>query len=413
MSQSRLIALTLPTANEMPTMDLKVNLFEEFPAASTAEWNARMEKELKGKPVAELFWHLDLDETIITAPFYHADDQNTAYLPVEKAGNANDWEIGEYCEVRDPLKANREILEGLAGGAQAPLFQLSKALGDAQMSRLLEGIDLTAISSHFGQYFPGKDPHKLMFQFHRVAQKHGTPPAALSGSIDCDPILDWPEPPFDMQGEMIRFASEVMPKFKVLQINARRLHSGPENTAWELAYTIAKAAEYLAQMDLRGLNPELVNRHLQFSITVSTSYFVEIAKLRALKLLWAKVLDAFGVKGGAIPTIEVHLAPETQEKDTNTNLIKAATQVMSAAIGGADIIYVLNSNASLMQESTAFTRRMARNVQHILKMESHIDRVKDPAAGSYYVEALTNSFAVRAWEIFQDIENKGGYLIAG
>ncbi len=396
-----------------PPMDFNTNLFQEFPAVSKQEWTARMDKELKGKPLSDLLWHLDLDEKIITAPFYHPEDVPQAYAPIEKKGNANNWEIGEYYEVRDPVKTNREVLEGLAGGVQAPLLQFSKELSDVHMAQLLQEVDLPLISIHFGQYFPGKDPHKLLFQFHRTAQKQGANPSTLGGSIDCDPILDWPEPPFDMQAEMIRFAADVMPLFKVLQINARRLHSGPENTAWELAYTIAKAAEYVAQMDLRGLNAALVNRHMQFSVTVSTSYFVEIAKLRALKLLWAKVLDVFGVKGGDIPSIEVHLAPETQENDPNTNLIKAATQVMSAAIGGADIIYVLNANAALMQESTAFTRRMARNSQHILKMESHLDRVVDPAAGSYYIECLTDSFALRAWELFQEMEAKGGYLIAG
>ncbi len=394
-------------------MDLTTNLFGEFPAASKQEWLARMEKELKGKPLSELHWHLDLDESIVTAPFFHHDDLPETYPPLPGIGKANDWEVGEYIEVRDAAKANQETLEGLAGGVQAPLFQLGRELKDQEMGQLLQGIDLSLASIHFGQYFPKKDPHRLLFQFHRCAQKSNFKARELHGSIDCDPVLDWPEPPFDMQADMIRFVSDAMPRFKVLQVNARRLHSGPENTAWELAYTIAKGSEYLAQMGLRGLSAEMVNRHMQFSITVSTSYFVEIAKLRALRLLWAQVLDAFGVKGGAIPAVEVHPAPETQEKDPNTNLIKAATQVMSAATGGADIIYVLPANSALMENSTPFTRRMARNVQHILKMESHFNRVADPAAGSYYIENLTDMFARRAWELFQEIESKGGYLIAG
>lgn len=394
-------------------MDLNANLFEEFPASAKAEWLARMEKELKGKPLEDLHWHLDLDETIVTPPFYHVDDLPKLHAPIPRTSDSNDWKIGEYVEVHDVATANEEVLEGLAGGVQAPLFQLGRELKDPEMAQLLRGIDLSLISTHFGQYFPTKDPHRLLFQFHRTAQKAGFNPATLKGSIDCDPILDWPEPPFDMQADMVRFVQDTMPGFKVVQVNARRLHSGPENTAWELAYTIAKGSEYLAQMALRGLPAATVNRHLQFSTTVSTSYFVEIAKLRALRLLWAKVLDAYGVKEDVAPNMEVHPAPETQGKDPNANLIKAATEVMSAAIGGADIIYVLPANAALMEASTPFTRRMARNVQHILKLESHFDRVADPAAGSYYIENLTDMLARRAWELFQEIEAKGGYLIAG
>ncbi|MBX2930005.1 MAG: hypothetical protein KF852_19375 [Saprospiraceae bacterium] len=394
-------------------METPVNLFSEFPPATKQEWIARMEKELKGKPLSDLMWHLDLDEHIITAPFYHPEDAPEDYAPLSGERSANNWEIGEYIEVHHVEKANQQILEGLNGGAEAPLFQLGRELTDAEMRQLFNDVDISMISTHFGQYFPGKDPHRLLYQFHRLAQHKGIDPSTLSGSIDCDPILDWPEPPFDMQADMIRFAAEKMPGYKVVQVNARRLHSGPENTAWELAYCIAKGSEYVAQMGLRGLKADVINLHLQFSMTVSTSFFVEIAKLRALRLLWAKILDTYGVKSGGYATMEVHLAPETQEKDPNTNLIKAATQAMSAAIGGADIVYVLSSNAILLQESTAFTRRMARNVQHILKMESHFDRVNDPAAGSYYIEALTDMFARRAWELFQEIEAKGGYLIAG
>lgn len=389
------------------------NWLSEFPPVSKSEWTARMEKELKGKPLADLYWHLDLDENIITAPFYHPEDLPDAPPPIYRNKNDNDWEIGEYVDVHQAETANQEALEGLTGGVQAPLFQLGRAISDQEMTQLIRGIDVSMISTHFGQYFPGKEPRQLLFQFHRAAQKQGAQVAALKGSIDCDPILDWPEPPFDMQADMIRFVADVMPQFKVLQINARRLHSGPENTAWELAYTIAKGSEYLAQMGLRGLDAGLVNRHLQFSVTVSTSYFVEIAKLRALRILWSTVLEAYKTAADGGCTVEVHLAPESQDKDPNTNLIKAATQVMSAAIGGADIIYVLPSNASLLLPSDAFTRRMARNVQHVLKMESHFDRVQDPAAGSYYIESLTDIFVQRAWALFQEIEAKGGYLMAG
>lgn len=404
--------LTLPKALSR-SMDMSEHLFQDFSPVSKDLWLERMKKELKGRSPEELNWHLDLDNKIVTAPFYNQEDQPVAPLPILTKDNHKPWEIGEYITVNQVNTANDTLLEGLNGGVQAPLLQFGREHQDAAFMELLQGVDLRMISTHFAQNFPEKDPHKLLYQFVRVSRKMGYDPADLSGSIDCDPILDWPDPPFEMLSDMIKFSADAIPGFKVLQINARRLHSGPENSAWELGYIISKANEYLAQMSLRGLAPGLVHQHMQFSVTVSTSFFTEIAKLRALKLLWARVIQAWDIDPAHLPPIEVHLAPETQSPDQNTNLIKAATQVMSAAIGGASIIYVLPSNAFSFQESTSFTRRMARNVQHILQMESHLDKVADPAAGSYFVEALTDKLCTEAWAIFQDIESKGGYLIAG
>ncbi|MBK9488574.1 MAG: hypothetical protein IPO07_07135 [Haliscomenobacter sp.] len=131
---------------------------------------------------------------------------------------------------------------------------------------------------------------------------------------------------------------------------------------------------------------------------------MEIAKLRALRLLWQNVLKAYGVQTSALE-IAAHFAPASQDEHPNTNLIRAATQAMSAVIGGANQLYVLPSNASLHESPTPFTRRIARNVQHLLRLESHLDKVIDPAAGSYYIEKLTEELAHKAWAIFQQNGN--------
>jgi methylmalonyl-CoA mutase len=162
-------------------------------------------------------------------------------------------------------------------------------------------------------------------------------------------------------------------------------------------------------MQERGVAPAEVNRRLQFSMAVSTSYFVEIAKLRAIRLLWSNVLAAYGVEQAAPTTIVAHLAPETQVNDPNTNRIKAATQAMSAVIGGADRFYVLPADIDHKEPSSSSSYRLARNLQHILKMESFFDQVVDPAAGSYYIEKLTDALAESAWKQFQQIEAEGGF----
>lgn len=208
--------------------------------------------------------------------------------------------------------------------------------------------------------------------------------------------------------DMIHQCAESWPGYRVLQINARQYHGGPEEAINELAMTIAKGSEYLHRLQQEGVSPTLANKHLQFGIAISKSYFVEIAKLRALRLLWANVLKAYEAEHSRTQLI-VHFAPETQDEQTNTNIIRASTQAMSAVIGGADRLYVLPSDHIKQEGYSEFSLRIARNLQHLLKMESHMHRVIDPGAGSYYIEKLTDKLAEGAWARFQELEREGAF----
>jgi methylmalonyl-CoA mutase len=384
------------------------NLFSDFPEVSGRQWRAQVERDLKGKPLSDLQWQLE--EQIVLEPFYHPDDMDGALPDLTAGRTGNDWKVGEYIDVRDVPKAHAQLLEELKGGIEAPLFRLYRPLKDGELGALLEGVDFSSLSLHFGQFFAGKAPRKFFEQWVSLLKETGKDLATVEGTLDFDPILDWSEPPFEDLAEALKFSAAEMPHFGVVQVNARRFHSGIENTTRELAYTIAAGSEYLAQMDERGITPQVTDGHMQFAVAVSTSYFVEIAKLRALRILWANVQKAYGIKNGPFPSVEVHLAPETQDENIHTNMIRATTQAMSAIIGGADRLYVLPADATIKEENAAFTRRIARNLQHILKKESYFDRVADPAAGSYYVEKLTRRLAEESWAKFQEIEAGGGFM---
>ena len=381
------------------------HLFSEFSPITKAEWLAKVEKDLKGKPLEELNWHLE--EKITLAPFYHPEDMERPPAPRQGQRQDNNWEVGEYIEVGAVKTANAEVLEGLQGGVEAPLFHLQRPLSAQQMETLLEGVELSFISTNFGENYTDKVPWEAFRHFVALVEKRGVDTQAIRGSIDFDPLLDWSNPPIDKLAELIRYCQNSMPLFRPFQVNAHRFHSGPDDSSVELAYTIAKGSEYLARLAAHGLSAETVNTHMQFSIAISKSYFVEIAKLRALRLLWANVMKAYGKPQA--PFLVVHFAKETQDEDPNMNMIRASTQAMSAVIGGADRLYVLPSNHARQEPSTAFSRRIARNVQHLLKMESHLHRVIDPGAGSYYIEKLSEKLAEQAWEQFQVIEKKGEF----
>ncbi len=390
-------------------MNDPLQLDDAFPPVSREAWVAKVEKDLKGKPWSDLQWHLE--EDLVVDPFYHPDDFEAPPPPIPSP-SGGEWEIGEYISVeRNYADANRRLHTGLKGGVEAPLFRMRSRPGAAAIRQLLDQVKLTHISLHFAEIGTDKDPVALFDLLVSLAEEENLPKADIRGSIDFDPIDDYSTPPLDKLVRMIELTEQQFPQFRVLNINGARFHGEQADTTRELGYTLAKGAAYLEQGIDRGLNAEQVNRSLFFTMAVSSSYFVEIAKLRALRLLWANILAAYGAATSEMPPLIVHLAPETQVDDEPTNMIRAATQTMSAVLGGASCIYVLPANAIKEQGPDPFSLRIARNVQHLLKMESHLHRVADPAAGSYYIEKLTDKLANKAWTVFREVHAKRGFFV--
>jgi len=390
-------------------MDRTDKLFEDFSASSKKEWLAKVEKDLKGRPLEDLHWHLG--DKLSIDPFSHRSDIEGATDSLSRSAQGNDWEIGEYIAVHDVRKANEMALEGLNGGVQSLGFELFHPLEDGDLNRLLAGIELPMISVNFGERNPDKQPLVLLRQIIALIKERSLDNKAITGSVDFDPMLDWSEPPIDKLAEAVHLIHAELPNYKTVQVNGRYYHAGAQETSRELGYILAKGNAYLAALDAEQVPPVVTNTHMQFSVAVSTSYFVEIAKIRALRILWLNVLKGYGLEDEMVPEIVGHLAHETQDEQMYTNMIRASTQGMSAVIGGVDRLYILPANSALKEESTPFTRRIARNLQHVLKMESHLDKVVDPGAGSYYIEQLTQKIATKAWDVFRKLEKEGAFAI--
>lgn len=381
------------------------HIFSEFPPISREEWLDKVIKDLKGKPLEELHWQLD--DQLSIPPFYHSNEVKPQ-APIADTKLSNDWLIGEYIDVEDFKIANTACLEGLNNGVQAPLFRLFHPLGKAGLSQLLDHIEPTYISLNFGEYYTNKAPWALFDLLDEYFQHKKVDHTLIRGSIDFDPIMDWNAPPIAQAASLIKKCKAHYPAFRPLQINANRFHGGIEYTTTELAHTIAKGNEYLNLLAEEGIAAETVNQHIQFGIAIGRSYFVEIAKIRALKILWANILKAHGATAMA-PFIVAHLSKDSQDEQVNTNMIRSSTQAMSAVIGGVKMLYILPSNSQSAMSSSSFHRRIARNVQHLLKMESHLHKVIDPGAGSYYIEQLTNKFAQQAWGKFVKLDQEGAF----
>ncbi|MEI9971582.1 MAG: methylmalonyl-CoA mutase family protein [Ignavibacteriota bacterium] len=188
-------------------------------------------------------------------------------------------------------------------------------------------------------------------------------------------------------------------------IRADLLHESGAHAIQELGYGIAAGVERLAELTAT-LPVDTIASQVEFIFAVGPSYFIEIAKLRAARMLWAQAVSAFGATDETACRMRLHVRTPRRNKSTYdryTNLLRATTEALSAAVGGCD---------SLTVDPFGFEPHLAENVQHILKEESHLDAVADPAGGSYYIEALTDLLAREAWKLFQQVEAQGGYAAA-
>lgn len=189
-------------------------------------------------------------------------------------------------------------------------------------------------------------------------------------------------------------------------IRGDKLHDSGATAVQELAYTLSEGVDNLAALIESGLCACEAAPRIQFVFGAGSNYFFEIAKLRAARLLWSQALTAFGIAGGEACRMRIHAVTALENKsvcDPWTNLLRCTTEALSAILGGCD---------SLTVRSFHFPERLAENVQLVLKEEAHLDKVGDPAGGSYYIEALTASLAREAWKLFQQVEAEGGYAAA-
>ena len=356
-----------------------------FPETRYADWRQQLEKDLKGKPWTDLQWHLG--EDIVVDPFYHPDQYFPQRLPL-LAGQAKiPWAIGESLVVGELKLGNQEVLAALEGGAEALELSISSPMTAEDWAVLLENVQLEYITLNLVLSGVNQEPSVFLESLQHFLNKQGFELEKLRGSID-----------FGQTIVPIATLQKHLPGFKLCVVNGLALHQGHAASAQELAGLLQAGEAYLAAASSAEL--EMVAQSILFKVAGGKSYFVEIAKLRALHILWFNVLKAYGLQNPEL-SIAAHLAPESQDENTNTNMIRAATQAMSAIIGGAQELYVLPSNVGAGESPTPFTRRIARNVQHLLRQESYLDKVQDPAAGSYYIEKLTEELAEKAWEVFQ------------
>lgn len=382
-------------------------LFSEFPAISTKEWEEAINKDLKGADYTKrLVWRTD--EGFSVRPYYRKEDLEQLDFPYirENKKNDNSWEIVQKIEEENIGAANKIACDSLKKGATMVALSVAKITNYDDLKTLLNGIEL----EKFGvQFYNIKDSLTLIRLFIKYIEDQKYEKEKIHGSLLNDCATKTREEKLKTSVELIRLTDD-LPHFKIIDIYGIGFHDAGATITQEIAFSLGYAEEYLNYATDNGLTIEQIARKIQFSLSIGNQYFMEIAKLRASRLLWAMMLSAYKPKCKCAYRLIINSVASTWNKtlyDPYVNLLRSTTEGMSAALGGADSI-TLQPFDIAYKESNEFSSRLSRNTQIILKEEAFFDKVIDPGAGSYYIENLTNSIAESSWKLFQEIESQGG-----
>ncbi len=420
--------------------DSKEKLFSDFAPVTTEAWMDKVTADLKGADYEKkLVWKTN--EGFKVKPFYRMEDleglKTTDALPgvfpylrgTKKDNNA--WLVRQEIKVECPKEANAKALDILGKGIDSLSFGIkAKDLDAAYLETLLEGICAECVELNFSTC----QGHvvELASLLTAYFQQKDYDMTKLHGSIGFD-YMNKMLSKGKEKGDMLQTAKALieaiqpLPMYRVLNIGALSLNNAGAYIAQELGYALAWGNEYLSQLTDAGLPAALVAKKIKFNFGISSNYFLEMAKFRAARLLWANIVASYNPvcqrdctnKGEneecrCAAKMKIHAETSSYNLtlfDAHVNLLRTQTEAMSAALAGVDSMTVTPFDKTY-QAADEFSERLARNQQLLLKEESHFDKVVDPAAGSYYIENLTTAIAQEAWKLFLAVEEEGGFYAA-
>ena len=413
-----------------------------FPPARKEDWRAAAEKLLKGASFDKVLLSPTY-EGITLQPIYWPEDlagaPHAGTLPgfppflrgsTVAGGRLKSWEIAQEVPAGTAADFNRALRHDLANGQSAVILPLGVEGAEGpdggiplatlpEWETALQGVPIEKIPLYV---HPGSSAAAAAGMLAALCRKSGKSLNALRGCAGADPLGDLAtagalplslEQLYDETAGIYTWSIGEAPQFQVFDIRAEVYQHAGASAAQELGFAMATGAEYLRAMIRRNFSAEDIAPRIRFSFALGSQFFMEIAKLRAARVLWAQIVQAFGGSEKAQQMV-LHTRTSRWNKtvyDPYVNMLRATTEAFSGIVGGSNSLEVGAFDEPL-RPADEFSRRMARNIQIILKEESHLDRVIDPAGGSWYVETLTAELAEKAWALFQEIEKRGGMAAA-
>jgi len=404
-------------------------LFAEFPAVSTEQWEKAITADLKGADYErKLVWRTG--EGFNVRPYYRAENLEGIRFLGSQAGEFpyvrgtrahNRWLVHQTVEVKCPKEANAEALTLLNAGVDSLEFAIaSENFSADDLDTLLAGILIPAVELTFS----GTGLAAVADLVLAKIEKEGIGKAEAHLNFCIDPLVkglaskgDFCSPNgekcFAKIVELIR-KTEAYKHIRVVTVSGQLFSNAGSTIVEELAFTLAAGHDYLVRLTEADIPVDRAARKLRFSMSVTSNYFMEMAKFRAARMLWANIVKGYNPEKECACKMCAHAVTSRWNQtvyDPYVNMLRGTTEAMSASIAGVHSLEVTPFNAAY-ETPDEFSKRIARNVELLLKHEAHFDQVVDPAGGSYYIENLTQSIAAEAWKLFLEIEEKGGYTEA-
>ncbi|MDE6083655.1 MAG: methylmalonyl-CoA mutase small subunit [Muribaculaceae bacterium] len=398
----------------------KEKLFDMFPPISTEEWKAKINVDLKGADYdKKLVWRTN--EGFNVQPFYRREDleglSTLGTLPgqfpyVRGTRNNNDWKIRQFIPGKTAEEVNTNAKSAIEHGVEA----LGICLCDFDASDLkviLNGIDLKKVEVNVN-CCPGKAV-EVAAALVEIIKAQGAE-NEFRGSVGFNPFkrllkhgLEFPKDLVATAKALYETVKDVK-EFRIFAVDSFLLNNAGAYITQELGYALAWGAEWMTLMTEAGLTPCEVANRIKFNMGISSNYFMELAKFRAARMLWAQIVKAYGAEEECCKMMVHAVTSQFNQTiyDAHVNLLRSMTETMSAALAGVDSIETLPFDLQY-KDPDDFSERIARNQQVLLRDESHLDKVVDPAGGSYYIEVLTASIAEQAWKLFNEVEENGGF----
>lgn len=407
--------------------DSKEKLFSDFPSVSTQEWMDKITADLKGADYEKkLVWKTN--EGFKVKPFYRQEDleglKTTEGLPGQFPyirGNKKDdntWFIRQDITVEDPAEANAKALDILNKGVDSLGFKVKASQLNIEYIRtLLKDICCECVELNFRTC--QRHTQQLAELLDTYFKEKGYDPEKLYGSVNFDPVSKMLQKgkdtsPIISQAKGLVETLAGYPHFQCIAVNSVMLNNSGAYIYQELGYALAWGNEYLNRLVEAGVPVDLAAKKIRFNFGISSNYFMEIAKFRAARMLWADIVKAYNPACDCACKMTAHAETSSFNLtlfDAHVNLLRTQTETMSAAIAGVNSITVTPFDKTY-ETPNEFSERIARNQQLLLKEESHMNRIVDPAGGSYYIENLTVAIAQQAWNLFLQVEDEGGMVKA-
>lgn len=375
---------------------MKTNLFSDFEPVSSKQWKQQIQFELKGADYNEtLIW--ESPEGIKVKPFYHSDEEITTYTSHTKATEFN---ILQNIFVHDIQMSNRKAKDSLSRGAESIRFTIES--DKIEVAKLMESLPLENVTYYFNLPFLSTEYVKVLNDFASTNKANFILQIDPIGQLAKDG--NWFEnlnPDFEKLNEISKNSTNAF-----LTIQSGIYQNAGANMVQQLAYTLAHVNEYFNRLDLSDRADSRFP--ITIEVSVGTNYFFEIAKLRALRLLFKTLAIEYNHNSDC----HIIATPTKRNKtlyDYNVNMLRTTTECMSAILGGANAVSNLAYDA-IYHKDNEFGDRISRNQLLVLKEESYFDKVNNPADGAYYIETLTEQLAEKALELFKEIEANGGFI---